>query len=58
MKPNKAICDDILRYGTILNDDEYNIDGDLVRQYRIKYECEIYNITKINGEWDYLSRDI
>jgi hypothetical protein len=58
MKPNKAICDDILRYGTILNDDEYNIDGDLVRQYRIKYEGEIYNITKINGEWDYLSRDI
>lgn len=58
MKPNKDICDDILRYGTILNDDEYNIEGDSVRQYRIKYEGEIYNITKINGEWDYLSRDI
>lgn len=60
MNVNQNICDDILRYGTILESKEYvtKDTNENVRQYMIKYEGEKYFMTKINGKWDYLTRII
>lgn len=54
----KEICDDILRYGTILSDKEFQCEGNFVRQYQIEYEGEEYNLTKQNGEWIYIFHHI
>lgn len=56
MKPNKRICDDILRYGKIIEDNEFICDGDYVRQYTIIYENNTYLLSKINGEWEFFRR--
>lgn len=54
----KHICDEILRYGTITGDKEFTCEGVMVRQYTISYEGESYDLTKHNGEWVYLHRNI
>lgn len=54
----KKICDDILRYGTILSDEEFQCEGKFVRQYQIEYEGEKYNLTKQDGEWIYIFHHI
>ena len=54
----KNICDEILRYGTIIKDNEYECDGDCIRQYTMKYENEEYIMTKCNGEWIYFNHII
>lgn len=52
---NQKICDDVLRYGEILEDKEFKCDGDNIRQYIIKYNSLRYVLTKCNGEWIYFS---
>ena len=52
----KKICDDILRYGQILCDEEMkSATGILIRQYVVKYNNTEYVLTKNNGEWVYLN---
>lgn len=53
---NTSICNDILRYGKIISDQSFIVDGANVRQYIIEYEGITYSLTKINGEWDYIHR--
>lgn len=50
----KKICNDILRYGTIISDKEFTCEGDMVRQYEIGYEGVTYLLIKVNGEWEYI----
>ena len=47
----KKICDDVLRYGKILQDVESVCEGIMVREYTIAYEGEKYDLVKNNGEW-------
>ena len=47
----KRIADDVLRYGTILEDLESTCEGIAVREYLIEYEGNQYNLVKNNGEW-------
>lgn len=49
----KEICNDVLRYGTIKSDKEFECKGKLIRQYIIELDGEEYNLTKENGEWIY-----
>lgn len=56
LESEKLICDDILRYGEILSDNEFQDGNDFVRQYEIRYESECYLMTKLNGEWIYFIR--
>lgn len=49
----KSICDDILRYGTITSDEEFESEGKHIRQYVITLDGEEYHITKWDGEWIY-----
>lgn len=53
---NHKICDDVLRYGEILEDKEFVCDGKNIRQYIIKYNDINYALTKANGEWIYFIR--
>lgn len=55
---NQEICNDILRYGEIISDTEAEFENGWYRQYVVKYENEIYNMTKHNGEWIYIHREI
>ena len=53
------ICDDMLRYGDIVSDNEYIIDGACYRQYVINVEGMMgriysYHLTKKNGRWIYI----
>lgn len=52
---NQKICDDILRYGEIKEDKEFECDGDHIRQYVIRYNGINYALTKANGEWVYFT---
>lgn len=54
----KKICDDILGYGKILSDKEFECDGKFVRQYVIEIGGETYDLTKHNGEWVYIHHNI
>ena len=60
MKLNQKICDDILRYGTILESKEFDTaEGEHIRQYIIQdTNEERYFMTKINGTWEYMTRII
>lgn len=49
----KSICDDVLRYGNIISDKEFESEGKHVRQYIIIEDGEEYHLTKWNGEWVY-----
>lgn len=53
---NQKICDDILRYGEILEDKEFVCDGDNIRQYIVKYDGIDYALTKANGKWVYFTK--
>lgn len=56
----KKICDDILRSGVIIRDEEMRSDkGDYIRQYTIEVigvndRLVSYYLTKMNGEWIYI----
>lgn len=50
----KSLCNDMIRYGHIVSDKEFTIDGDNVRQYAVIYDGCKFKITKENGEWVYL----
>ena len=52
----KRFCDDLLRYGEIIKDENFNCDGILIRQYTILCDGCTYLVTKNNGEWVYITR--
>lgn len=56
----KKICDDMLRYGTILSDREViSYDGRHFRQYVIvvnEDDANEYHLTKMDGEWVFFAR--
>ena len=54
----KKICDSILREGEIIRDVELTVGGKMVRQYSIKCDGSVYELTKCNGEWVYIHRCI
>lgn len=55
---NQEICNDILRYGEIINDIEFTEKDGCYRQYIIEYEDEIYYMTRHNGEWIFIRREV
>lgn len=54
----KEMCNDILRYGTIKRDEEFECEGERIRQYTIEQDGEEYDLTKVNGEWIYFHHTI
>lgn len=48
------ICDDVLRYGEVIKDDECKAGNCNIRYYKIMYEGDIFEAIKINGDWGYL----
>lgn len=55
MKENtRELCDDILRYGIIFDDETFTHAGNRVRRYEIWYEGETYVLVKVNGEWKHI----
>lgn len=55
---NQEICNDILRYGEIISDTETEFEDGWYRQYIVKYEGEAYHMTKHNGEWVFIRREV
>jgi hypothetical protein len=55
---NQEICNDILRYGEVISDTETEFEDGWYRQYIIKYEGETYHMTKHNGEWVFIRREV
>lgn len=51
----KKECDDILRYGKIIKDEEYEKNGDFKRYYTIEKDGVLYRLGKTNGEWTLLA---
>ena len=44
---------DMVRYGEIIQDKQEITTSGFYRYYTVKYENEIYNLTRCNGEWIY-----
>ena len=44
---------DMIRYGEILQDNQEITTAGFYRYYTVRYEDEIYNLTRRNGEWIY-----
>jgi hypothetical protein len=55
---NQEICNDILRYGEVISDTETEFEDGWYRQYIIKYEGETYHMTRHNGEWVFIRREV
>ena len=54
----KKMCDDILRYGTIIDDREFvSGDGVFCRHYQIIYNDYKWYLSKNNGEWVFINVD-
>lgn len=47
----KAICDHILREGTVFEQDEFMCDDILVECFMVEYLDEKYTLNRTNGEW-------
>jgi hypothetical protein len=55
---NQEICNDILRYGEVISDTETEFEDGWYRQYIVECDGETYHMTKHNGEWVYIHREV
>jgi hypothetical protein len=53
---NQGICDNILRYGKVISDTEFEHEDGWYRQYIVECDGDIYYMTKHNGEWIFIRR--
>lgn len=51
-------CDEVLKYGTILVDEEANVNGAFVRKYWIEYKGVSWSLVKVNGVWIYARQEV
>ena len=54
----KEICDDILRDGEVVENEEFVCDGISVEQFTVILDGQEYLLTKNNGEWVYMHHSI
>lgn len=55
---NQGICDNILRYGEVISDTETELVDGWYRQYIVKCDGDTYHMTKHNGEWVFIRREV
>lgn len=55
---NQEICNDILRYGEVISDTEIEFKDGWYRQYIVKCDGDTYHMTRHNGEWIFIRREV
>lgn len=48
------LCNEVLRYGNIIEDYSFRLGSENKRQYVIEYEGLTYYLTKTDGIWTYI----
>lgn len=55
---NQEICNDILRYGKVISDTEFNKEDGWYRQYIVECDGDTYYMAKHNGVWVFIRRGV